>query len=362
MEHVKQCHHYADGIMEGKKRVVMASTRDSLGPKFHCAEKQTPPPPPQVLEERRKIFHDLDVQGAARNSPNSGTPHRVRRRLHTSPSVYAVPGSREFKKKENKISDSLSKEDASPCARHNFLSMAISAEGNVTHTPPRPPNPRPAHMYDTAPQRPNVGTPTLPPKQAACLQADCCVVDCCVVDCRRNFIETPAPTPINLNIPPATNLTTPHMTINVLMSPSLVAGATLNLNIQDELLKGREEVECLKRQNQHLLENNERLSEVNRDLPKTSGLMYDFCVGKHDAEITVLRSQMKDNASILDTALKKAESEKNNIRQKLDSVLRDLNVERQNHNALKRTSQSRWTSQPAVKDLDREFNTYGKRK
>jgi hypothetical protein len=58
-------------------------------------------------------------------------------------------------------------------------------------------------------------------------------------------------------------------------------------------------VECLKRQNQNLLENNERLSEVNRDLPKTSGLMYDFCVGKHEAEITVIRSQMKVNASQL---------------------------------------------------------------
>jgi hypothetical protein len=71
---------------------------------------------------------------------------------------------------------------------------------------------------------------------------------------------------------------------------------------------------------------------------------------------------MKDNESILDTALKKAESEKNNIRQNLDSVSRDLNVERRNHNTFKRTSQSRWTSQPAVKDLAREFNTYGKRK
>jgi hypothetical protein len=37
-------------------------------------------------------------------------------------------------------------------------------------------------------------------------------------------------------------------------------------------------------------------------------------------------------------------------------------VERRNHNTLKRTSHSRWTSQPAVKDLAREFNTYGKRK
>jgi hypothetical protein len=111
----KQCHHYADGLMQGKKRVVMASSRDSLGPKFHCADKQTPPPP-QVLEERRKIFQDLDIQGAARTSPKRGTPRRVRRRLHTSPSVYAVPGSDEFKKKENKISDSLSKEDAAPCA------------------------------------------------------------------------------------------------------------------------------------------------------------------------------------------------------------------------------------------------------
>jgi hypothetical protein len=89
--------------MQGKKRVVMASSRESLGPKFHFADKQTPPPPPQVLEERRNIFHDLDIQRAARTSPNRGTPRRVRRRLHTSPSVYAVPGSDEFKKKEKKI-------------------------------------------------------------------------------------------------------------------------------------------------------------------------------------------------------------------------------------------------------------------
>jgi hypothetical protein len=93
-------------------------------------------------------------------------------------------------------------------------------------------------------------------------------------------------------------------------------------------------VECLKRQNQHLLENKERLNEVNRDLPKTSGLMYEFCVGKHEAEITVMRSQMKVNTSNLGKALKKAEIEKNNIRQKLDSVWRDLNAERQNHNTL----------------------------
>jgi hypothetical protein len=94
-------------------------------------------------------------------------------------------------------------------------------------------------------------------------------VDCHVVDFRRHFIETPAPTPINLHIPPATHLTTPHMTVNVVMNPSLVAGATFNLNVQDELTKAREEVECLKRQNQYLLENNERMSEVKRDLTRT---------------------------------------------------------------------------------------------
>jgi hypothetical protein len=152
------------------------------------------------------------------------------------------------------------------------------------------------------------------------------------VDCRRQFIcppiETPAPLSINLYIPPATNLTAPHMTVNVQMDPSLVAGATFNLYITYELRKAREEVECLKRKNQHLLENNERLNEVNRNLPKTSGLMYDFCVGKHEADIIVLRSQMKVNSSNLDTALKKAEIEKKNLRQKLDSILRDLNVER----------------------------------
>jgi hypothetical protein len=107
----KQCHHYADGLMQGKKRVVMASSRDSLGPKLYCADKQTPPPPPQALEERRNIFHDLDIQGAARTIPNSGTPRRVRRRLHKSPSVYTVPGSDEFRKKENNISEIPSKED-----------------------------------------------------------------------------------------------------------------------------------------------------------------------------------------------------------------------------------------------------------
>jgi hypothetical protein len=158
----KQCHHYADGLMQGKKRVVkkrvvMASSRDSLDPKFYCADKQMPPPPPQVLEEHRNIFHDLDIQGAARTSPNSGTPRRVRRRLHTSPPVYAVPGSDDSKKEENKISDSPSKEDAAhSCARHTNLSMVIGAEGNVTHTPLRPPSPPPAHMHDTAPQWPRV--------------------------------------------------------------------------------------------------------------------------------------------------------------------------------------------------------------
>jgi hypothetical protein len=108
--HCKQCHHYADGLMQGSKIVVISSSRDSLGPKFYCADNQTPlPPPPQVSEERRKIFHDLDIQGAASTSPNSSTPRRVRRRRHTSPSVYAVPGSDEFKKKENKIREIPSK-------------------------------------------------------------------------------------------------------------------------------------------------------------------------------------------------------------------------------------------------------------
>jgi hypothetical protein len=257
----------------------MASSGDSLGPKFHCADKQSPPPPSQVLVKRRNIFHDLDIQGAARTIPNRGMPRRVRPQFHTSPSVYAVPGSDEFKKKENKINDSPSKEDAAhSCARHTYLSMVIGAEVNVTHTPLRPPSPPPIHMYDNAPQRPHVGTPELPTKQAACLQADCRVVDC-----RCHFIKTSAPLPINLNLPPATNLTTPHMTVNVQMNPSLVAGDTFNLNIKDELRKAIEELECLKRQNENLLENNERLNEVNRNLPRTSGLMYDFCVGKHEA-------------------------------------------------------------------------------
>jgi hypothetical protein len=125
------------------------------------------------------------------------------------------------------------------------------------------------------------------------------------------------------------------------MNPSLVAGATFNLNIIDELRKAIEEVEFRKRQNQHLLENNERLNEVNHDLPKTSGLVYDLCVGKHEAEITVIRSHMKVNASNLDTALKKAEIENNNIRQKLDYVSLDLNAERRNHSTLKNTTQAR---------------------
>jgi hypothetical protein len=241
-----------------------------------------------------------------------------------------------------------------------YISMAIAAEDNVTHTPLRPPSPPPAHMYDTASQRPRVGIPTLPTKQVSCRQADCRVVDC---RCHSGFmcppIGMPAPLSIYLNLPPATNLTTPHMTVNVQMNPSLVAGTTFNLNIRDDLRKAIEEVECLNRQNHHLLENNERLNEVNRYLPKTSGLMYDFCVGKNEAEITVLRSQMKVNASNLDTALKKAEIEKNNIRQKLDSVSRDLNAEQLNHNTPKKTTQSRWES---LKDLAREFNTYGKRK
>jgi hypothetical protein len=44
-----------------------------------------------------------------------------------------------------------------------------------------------------------------------------------------------------------------------------------------------------------------RLNEVNRDAPEATGIMYDFCVGKHEAELTALRSQMKVNASHLDT-------------------------------------------------------------
>jgi hypothetical protein len=118
--------------------------------------------------------------------------------------------------------------------------MAIAAENNVTHTPLPPPSPPPAHMYDTAPQRPCVGIPKLPTKQVACLQADYRVVDC-----RHHSgficppIETPAPLSINLNIPPATNLTPPHMTVNMQMNPSLVVGATFNHNIRDELRKAR---------------------------------------------------------------------------------------------------------------------------
>jgi hypothetical protein len=71
---------------------------------------------------------------------------------------------------------------------------------------------------------------------------------------------------------------------------------------------------------------------------------------------------MKVNASNLDTSLKKAEIEKNNIRQKLDSVSRDLNAEQRNHNTVKKNRQSRWESQPSVTDITRKFNTYGKRK
>jgi hypothetical protein len=55
--------------------------------------------------------------------------------------------------------------------------MAIAAEDNVTHTRLCPPSPPPAHMCDTAPQRPRDGIPTLPTKQVACLQADCRAVD-----------------------------------------------------------------------------------------------------------------------------------------------------------------------------------------
>jgi hypothetical protein len=132
--------------------------------------------------------------------------------------------------------------------------MSIAYEDNVTHTPLRPPSSPPAHIYDTAPQRPCIGIATLPTKQVACLQADCRVVDC---HRHSSFIcppiATPAPLPINLNIPPTTNLTTPHMTVNVQMNPSSVSGATFNINKRDELRKTREEVECLKRQNQHLL-------------------------------------------------------------------------------------------------------------
>jgi hypothetical protein len=191
--------------------------------------------------------------------------------------------------------------------------------------------------------------------------------DCRVVDFHRHSgfifppIETPAPLSIGLNIPPATNLTTPHMTVNMQIYQSLVSEATLNLNIRDELRKAREELECLKRQNHHLLENSQRLNEVNRDLPKASGMMHNFLVGKHEAEITVMQSQMKVNSSHLDTALEDSEIKKNNIRQRLDYILWDLNAERRNHKTLKNTH-SQWESQPDVKDLAREFNTYVKRK
>jgi hypothetical protein len=110
-------------------------------------------------------------------------------------------------------------------------------------------------MYYTSPQRPRVTIPTPLTKQVACLQDGYCIVDC-----RRHSasicppIETPSPLTLNLYIPPATNLTPPHMTVNVHMDPSLVAGAKLNLNVREELRKAREEVECLKRQNNHLLE------------------------------------------------------------------------------------------------------------
>jgi hypothetical protein len=65
-------------------------------------------------------------------------------------------------------------------------------------------------------------------------------------------------------------------------------------------------------------------------------MMYDFCVCKHEVELAVLWSYMKVNAYHLDTELKKADIEKNNVRQSLDSVSRDLNAKRQNHNALKK--------------------------
>jgi hypothetical protein len=121
--------------------------------------------------------------------------------------------------------------------------MVIAAEYKITYTPLRPLSPPQAHMYDTAPQRPRVGIPTLPTEQVAFLQDDYRVVDC-----RRQSafirppIEAPALLPITLNIPPATNLTTPHMIVNVQMYPSLVAGATFNINIRNELRKPREEV------------------------------------------------------------------------------------------------------------------------
>jgi hypothetical protein len=119
------------------------------------------------------------------------------------------------------------------------------------------------------------------------------------------------------------------------MDPSFVTGTTLNVNVRDDLRKAGEEMECLKRQNNHLLEDNKRLNEVNQDAPEATKRMYDFGIGKHVAELTVLRSHMKDNASHSDTELKKAEAEKTNIRQRLNDVARDLTTEKRNHNTLK---------------------------
>jgi hypothetical protein len=95
-------------------------------------------------------------------------------------------------------------------------------------------------MYYTAPQQPRVSIPTLLTKQVAYLQDGCRVVDF-----RHHsasmcpLIETPAPLPINLNTPPATNLTPPHMTVNIHMDPYLVVGATFNLNVREDLHKAR---------------------------------------------------------------------------------------------------------------------------
>jgi hypothetical protein len=131
------------------------------------------------------------------------------------------------------------------------------------------------------------------------------------------------------------------MNINMHMDPYLVAGVTFNVNVREDLIKTLEEVECLKRQNKHFLEDIKRLNEVNRDAPEATKRIYDFVVGKHVGELTVLWSHMKVNESHLDTELKKAEVENNNIRQMLDYVSRDLNAEGRIHNTLKNTH-SRW--------------------
>jgi hypothetical protein len=206
----------------------------------------------------------------------------------------------------------------------------ISSKGkqetfDTTYTPLHPTSPPPPHVYYTAaaPQRPRVAIPMLLTKQVACLQDGCQVVKCCR-HCASIFhpIEMSALFPINQNIPPMTNLTPPHINVNVRMDTSLLAGATFNVDVREELRKAREEVECLKRQNKHVLEDNKRLNEVNRDAPESTEGMYEFGVGKHVAELTMLRSQIKENASHLDTELKKSDIEKHNIYDKGSMLLR----------------------------------------